>query len=215
MNVRARWRILLTPALMIVCIVLALGRGEAWQYLSLAGLFLCWMADALWMELPAAARCVRSPRDARMLVLSAADAVFSAALSRAMSAMPARHLRTPGAFYGAELVAWLLPVFVLTGVMLWLWWIFRQTVSRSRKALWLLTLIMHSGLSGMAFCAAFVGSGVRPAVALGGVMLLVSAGVEAAHSAVENTEEGLADMIEWTTRVLGTALLAMGIAGLY
>ena len=37
---RARWRILLTPALMIVCIVLALGRGEAWQYLSLAGLFL-------------------------------------------------------------------------------------------------------------------------------------------------------------------------------
>ena len=102
---RARWRILLTPALMIVCIVLALGRGEAWQYLSLAGLFLCWMADALWMELPAAARCVRSPRDARMLVLSAADAVFSAALSRAMSAMPARHLRTPGALYGAELVA--------------------------------------------------------------------------------------------------------------
>lgn len=215
MELRGRWRILLTPALMLVCAVLAFARGEPWQFLSLAALFICWMGDALLLELPAATRCVRNPQHARMLALSAADVVFSAALSRAMEAMPARHLRTPGMYYGAELVTWLPPAFVLGGVLLWLWWVFRRTIPWQSKAVKLLFLTMRSVLSGMAFCAAFVGNGVRPAVALGGVLLFVSAGVETAHSAVENTQEGLADMLEWTTRMLGMALLTMGIAGLY
>ena len=212
---RVGWKTLFAPALLLVCCVLAFGRGEVWQYLSLAALFCCWMGDALRLRLPAAARCVREPDAAARLVYSAADAVFCAALARAMEAMPARHLRTPGTLYGVELVSWLAPVFVLAGLLVWLWWVFRQVLARRTKLSWLLALCARGLLSGMALCAAFIGNGVRPLCALGGMLLIVSKTMEAAFSAANHLEEGICEDLIWATHLSGLALLMLGLARLY
>lgn len=212
---RVGWKILFAPALLLICCVLAFGRGEVWQYLSLAALFCCWMGDALKLKLPAATRCVREADAAARLVYAAADVVFCAALARAMDAMPARHLRTPGMLYGAELVAWLAPVFVLLGLLVWLWWVFRQVLVWRAKLLWLLALCARGLLAGMAFCAAFIGSGVRPLVALGGVLLVVSKAMEAAFSAANHMEEGLYEDLVWAMHLTGLTLLMLGLARLY
>ena len=197
---RVGWKILFAPALLLICCVLAFGRGEVWQYLSLAALFCCWMGDALKLKLPAATRCVREADAAARLVYAAADVVFCAALARAMDAMPARHLRTPG---------------VLLGLLVWLWWVFRQVFVWRAKLLWLLALCARGLLAGMAFCAAFIGSGVRPLVALGGVLLVVSKAMEAAFSAANHMEEGLYEDLVWATHLTGLALLMLGLARLY
>ena len=212
---RVGWKILFAPALLLVCCVLAFGRGEVWQYLSLAALFCCWMGDALRLQLPAATRCVREPDAAARLVYSAADAVFCAALARAMEAMPSRHLRTPGTLYGVELVSWLAPVFVLLGLLVWLWWVFRQVLARRTKLSWLLALCARGLLAGMALCAAFIGNGVRPLCALGGMLLVVSKGMEAAFSAANHLEEGICEDLIWATHLSGLALLMLGLARLY
>lgn len=214
-GMRVGWKILFAPALLLVCCVLAFGRGEVWQYLSLAALFCCWMGDALRLRLPAATRCVREPDAAARLVYSAADAVFCAALARAMEAMPSRHLRTPGTLYGVELVSWLAPVFVLLGLLVWLWWVFRQVLARRTKLSWLLALCARGLLAGMALCAAFIGNGVRPLCALGGMLLAVSKGMEAAFSAANHLEEGICEDLIWATHLSGLALLMLGLARLY
>lgn len=207
--------LLFSPALLLTAVILALARGEVWQYLSLTALFSAWMADALRLEIPAAVRCVRRPRLSCQIAQAASDAVFCAALMRAMDAMPQRHMRTPGVLYGMELVPWLAPIFLLCAILVWLLLAFRRVESWRERLAPLGVLVIRFVLASLAFCAAFVGNEVRPLTALGGILLAVCAGIETAHGAANDREDGPYGALFWATHMTGMVLLVIGIARLY
>lgn len=212
---RARWRIFFIPALLIPALILAFARGETWQYLALPALFCCWLGDGLRLGLPGLATVVRQPRRCARAAFSTADLCFGAAFARAMETMPARHLRTPGVLYGAELVPWLTPIFLFCALLVWLWWVFRRPISGVEKALALFTLLTRFTLCAMACCAAFVGDGLRPASALGGLLLALSASLETVRDAADDTEEGGGEGLAWAAYMPGMALLTLGVSLLY
>lgn len=214
--VRARYRLVVAPALLLLALVLAFARDNPWQYLTLAALFCLFMSDALVVGVPAAVRCVQDPMLCARAASITSDAVFSAALSTAMDAMSVRHLRTPGALYGAELVPYLVPIFMLCGMLLFLWWVFRTTLPRREKATLFVWMLARSAMAGFAFCAAFLGGEVRPACALGGLLMFVSAVIFLSRGiAGKDTEEGMGEKLSWATYYPGVALLTIGISLLY
>ena len=121
-----------------------------------------------------------------------------------------------GALYGAELVPYLVPIFMLCGMLLFLWWVFRTTLPRREKATLFVWMLARSAMAGFAFCAAFLGGEVRPACALGGLLMFVSAVIFLSHGiAGKDTEEGMGEKLSWATYYPGVALLTIGISLLY
>lgn len=211
---RGKYHLLVLPALLAASAVLAFARGTSWQYLSLAGLFILIMADALRAELPQAVSIVRRPALCARGMQTAADLVFIRALFLAMNDAPVRHMRTPGAPFGAELVPFLVPLFMLCGALVWLWWIMRAVRPKEDKGFMLSVLLSRSALCGAAFSAAFLGGTVRPACALGAFMMLVSSSLSSVLESADHyhIEKGLGDVLVWTMHLAGVCLFAVGIS---
>lgn len=132
--VRARYRLVVAPALLLLTLVLAFARDNPWAISDAGGAFLPVHERCAGCGRACGRALCAGPNACARAASITSDAVFSAALSTAMDAMSVRHLRTPGALYGAELVPYLVPIFMLCGMLLFLWWVFRTTLPRREKA---------------------------------------------------------------------------------
>lgn len=202
--------------LLVIALFFAFALRHAWQWLVCLALAFSWMGDALLARFDPISRHVPDPFIAGMGAFALAQIAYTIAFWRSMVAMPQLHMRVPGLRFGLEVLPAILPVYVLFGLLFWIWTVMRADKPWDLKIATLVYCILLSTMAGFAASAAFVGNGFVWPLMAGGTLFLVSDAIIAAHLFRGSIhDEKRYDFAVWATYLPAQILLMLGTSSLY
>lgn len=213
---RTRIKLAGMGAMVLIAFVVAVGHDYAWHWFIFGALVFSFIGDAFLARVDALVRRVRDPFLSGMASFAVAQVLYCIGFWHSMQAMPVLHQRLPGHYFGQELLPAILPVYLLLGVLCWVWMVMRTDQPRLIKGATLAYCCVLSAMGGFACAAAFTGTAIIWPLIVGGLLFLVSDGMIAGHvfgGRIEN--ERLYDNLVWLTYFPAQALLLLGASWLY
>lgn len=196
--------------------LVAINRWRAWHWLVCLALALSWLGDALLAHYPPLARRVPDPFLAGMGAFAVAQIVYIVAFGTSLSGMPRLHARIPGMPIGSEILWSVLPIYVLVGILYWVWIGFRASKPPYLKAATLVYCLLLTIMAAYACSAAFTGVSIAWPLIVGGALFIVSDGLIAARLFDRlMLSEKRYDILVWATYLPAQILLMIGTSWLY
>lgn len=209
-------KLLAMAVLLVVALFFAFALGYSWHWLVCAAILFSWLGDALLAHFEPLTRKMQDPFIAGMGSFAVAHIMYCIAFSKSLAGIPLLHNRTPGMYFGFELIGVLLPLYLLAGLFFWVLFVFRSKHTWDMK---IATLLYGLLLSGMAACAAAAScTGVSYAWPLmaGGILFMISDGLIAAHMFADKLPNPKQyDFAVWGTYLPAQILLVWGTSWLY
>lgn len=209
-------KLIAMAVLLVIALFFAFAIGYSWQWLVCAAVLFSWLGDMLLARFEPLASKVHDPFIAGMGSFAVAHIMYCIAFSRSMSGMPALHVRTPGMYYGIELIGMLLPVYLLIGLFFWVWIVFRSKQTWDIKIATLLYCLLLSGMAACAAAAACTGVSFVWPLMTGGILFMISDGFIAAHIFADKLlRPKQYEIAVWGTYLPAQILLVLGASRLY
>lgn len=206
----------LTGALLLVSVMLAAMRGHPWHWLVCAALGVSWVGDAMLSRYWPVAGLVPDPFIGGMGAFAVAQVLYIIAFAKSLAGMPEIHLAYPGWITGLSLVDNLLPVYLLIGLMFWVWIVLRTDRDWTLKIGTLVYCCLVTAMAAVACAAAFTGVSIVWPLPLGGLLFIASDMVIAVHLFQEKiASEKRYEAIVWGTYFPAQLLLMLGASWLY
>lgn len=198
-------------------VVVALQIGHAWQWFVCLALLLSWLGDALLARVRIfTARLPVDPFIAGMGAFALAQIAYIIAFWKSLQGMPLLNARFPGLAIGMEILPWVLPVYLLVGLLCWTLFVFRANRTADLKIASLVYCCLLCAMGAFAFSAAFTGVITVWPLMLGGLLFMVSDGFIAARVFADKLPSDRAyEIMVWGTYLPAQILLALGTSWLY
>lgn len=211
-----RAKLISMGAVLAISIFTAFAIGHAWQWLVCLALVFSWLGDALLAHFQPLTRKLPDPFIAGMGAFALAQIAYIAAFWTSIKGMPLLRMRTPGEYVGAEVLMALLPVFILLGLLFWVWIVMRADKPADLKVACLIYCLLLSTMAGFAASAAFTGVFIAWPLIAGGVLFMISDGFIAAHIfAGKLADEKRYEIAVWATYLPAQIMLLLGTSWLY
>lgn len=202
--------------LLTLAIVMAFAIQHPWQWLVCGALAFSWLGDALLARFAPLTRRLSDPFVAGMGAFAVAQIFYIIAFWQSMRGMPLLHARIPGMPLGIELVGSLLPAYILLGLLVWVWMIYRSDRPKDLKIAALVYCILLCSMGAFAASAAFTGDRVVLPLIFGGLLFMISDGFIAERVFAGRLEnEKLYELAVWGTYLPAQILLWLGTSWLY
>lgn len=211
-----RLKLISMGILVAVSIFVAFAVGHAWQWLVCLALVFSWLGDALLARYAPLTRNIRDPFVAGMGAFAVAQIVYTIAFWLSIKGMPQLRMRVPGYYLGAEVLLALLPVYILLGLLCWVWVVMRSKKPGDLKGAALVYCLLLSTMAGFAASAAFTGASVAWPLIAGGALFMISDGLIALRLfAGRFPNERRYELAVWGTYLPAQILLLLGTSWLY
>lgn len=213
---RGHWKLVLSGCVAGMSLFFAFALGHSWHWLVFLAMLFSWIGDAMLAHFEPVSRRVSDPFIAGMGSFGVAQLLYCVAFYQSLSGMQALHMRVPGEIIGVELLPVLLPVYILVGLLYWVWTVFRSRQPWDLKGATLVYCLLLSTMAAFAACASFTGVSFVWQLMLGGLLFMISDGCIGAHIFRERLQnERRYNLIVWITYLPAQLLLVIGAARLY
>lgn len=213
-----RVKLIAMGILVFVALFLAFALGHSWNWLVCLALVLSWFGDAFLAHWPPLKRRIGGldPFIAGMSAFALAHVAYITGFVKSLGQMPLLNTPLPGFMLGEQVLPLMLPVYVLAGILFWVWIVMRAEKPRDLKAATLAYCVLLCAMGACACAAAFTGVRLAWPLIIGGILFIVSDGIIAAHlfqGRIPN--ERRYDLTVWATYLPAQLLLLIGSSWLY